>query len=66
MKKLNQKAQSMTEYILIVALIAVAAIAAVKIFGGFIQSGFGGAAAAVGSNAGTANGAGVVGNALGH
>ncbi len=34
MKKLNQKGQGMTEYILIVALIAVAVIASVKMFGG--------------------------------
>ena len=32
MKKLNQKGQGMTEYILIVALIAIAAIAALKYF----------------------------------
>ena len=34
----NKKGQSMTEYILIVALIAVAAIVAVKMFGSQIKS----------------------------
>jgi pilus assembly protein Flp/PilA len=40
MQKLNQKGQGMTEYILIVALIAVVVIGAVKIFGGKVSSGF--------------------------
>jgi len=40
MKKLNQKGQGMTEYILIVALIAVAVIGAVKYFGHTTQEGF--------------------------
>ncbi len=40
MKKLNQKGQGMAEYLLIVALIAVAVIAAVKIFGHDTQTGF--------------------------
>jgi pilus assembly protein Flp/PilA len=33
MKRLNQRGQGMTEYILIVALIAIAVIGAVKYFG---------------------------------
>lgn len=40
MKKLNQKGQGMTEYILIVALIAVAVIGAVKYFGSKTKDGF--------------------------
>lgn len=40
MKKLNQKGQGMTEYILIVALIAVSVIGAVKFFGRKTQDGF--------------------------
>jgi len=40
MKKLNQRGQGMTEYILIVALIAVAVIGVVKIFGSNVKSGF--------------------------
>ena len=40
MKKLNQKGQGMTEYILIVALIAVAVIGVVKFFGSSVKSGF--------------------------
>lgn len=53
MKKLNQKGQGMTEYILIVALIAVAVIAAVKIFGHTVQSGFNSASTAVGGAVGS-------------
>ncbi len=40
MKKPNQKGQGMTEYILIVALIAVAVIGAVKFFGNKTSAGF--------------------------
>ena len=40
MKRLNQKGQGMTEYILIVALIAVAVIGAVKYFGSKTKDGF--------------------------
>jgi pilus assembly protein Flp/PilA len=47
MKKLNQKGQGMTEYILIVALIAVAVIGAVRIFGGNVKTGFSNAGNAV-------------------
>jgi Flp pilus assembly pilin Flp len=57
MKKLSQKGQGMTEYILIVALIAVVAIAAVKMFGKNVKNGFenasnqvGGAITNIGSN----------------
>jgi pilus assembly protein Flp/PilA len=49
MKKLNQKGQGMTEYILIVALIAVAVIASVKMFGGKVNQGFTNAATQVGN-----------------
>jgi type IV pilus assembly protein PilA len=63
MKKLNAKGQGMTEYILIVALIAVAAIAVVKIFGGSIQAGFHGATQAVSGAVGSSNAAGVAGAA---
>lgn len=47
MKKLNQKGQGMTEYILIVALIAVAVIGAVKYFGHSTKDSFNSAADAV-------------------
>jgi len=57
MKKLNQKGQGMTEYILIVALIAVAVIAAVKMFGGKVNSGFQNASNQVGNATGNAGGA---------
>lgn len=50
MKNLNQKGQGMTEYILIVALIAVAVIGAVKYFGSTTKKGFSDAAGNV-SNA---------------
>jgi Flp pilus assembly pilin Flp len=52
----------MTEYILIIALIAVAVIAVVKIFGGTLRSGFGTASSAIG----TATGSGVAQGASGH
>lgn len=39
-KRSSERGQSMTEYILIIALIAIAAIAAVKLFGGKIFTGF--------------------------
>lgn len=48
----KQSGQGMTEYILIVALIAVAVIAAVKIFGGSVKTGFGNATTAVTANSG--------------
>jgi Flp pilus assembly pilin Flp len=50
--KLNKKqsGQGMTEYILIVALIAVAVIAAVKIFGTSVSTGFTSATAQVTGN----------------
>ncbi len=55
MKKLNQKGQGMTEYILIVALIAVAVIGAVKIFGGKVHEGFDNATTQVGKAIPTPN-----------
>jgi Flp pilus assembly pilin Flp len=65
MKKLlkNQSGQGMTEYILIIALIAVAVIAAVKIFGGTLTGGFNAASGAIGTNTGAASGQGVAGAA---
>jgi len=48
MKLKNQRGQGMTEYILLVALIAIAAIAAVKYFGSKTKEGFEAAADAVG------------------
>ncbi len=66
MKKMNQKGQGMTEYILIVALIAVAVIAAVKIFGHSVQAGFGSASTAVGSAVGSGVAQGAGGAAAGH
>jgi Flp pilus assembly pilin Flp len=47
----NQSGQGMTEYILIVALIAVAVIAAVKLFGTNVTNGFNSAAGQISSNA---------------
>lgn len=44
----HQRGQGMTEYILLVALIAIACIAAVKYFGGKTKEGFQTAADAVG------------------
>ena len=40
MNKSNERGQGMTEYIILVALIAVAAITAVKYFGGSTTEGF--------------------------
>jgi type IV pilus assembly protein PilA len=63
--KLNQKqsGQGMTEYILIVALIAVAVIAAVRIFGSSVSTGFSNASAQISGNtsASSTNGSGVAG-----
>ena len=50
----SQVGQGMTEYIIIVALIALASIAAVKFFGGSVQGAFGGMAAVLGGDAPTA------------
>jgi Flp pilus assembly pilin Flp len=70
--KLNQKqsGQGMTEYILIVALIAVAVIGAVRIFGTSVSTGFSNATGQISGNtsASAANGggaAGAVGSAAG-
>lgn len=49
MRKMNQRGQGMTEYIILVALIAVAAIAAVKFFGSKTKEGFENAGNAVGN-----------------
>jgi pilus assembly protein Flp/PilA len=49
-KTLNQKGQGMTEYILIVALIAVAVIGAVKFFGSSTNANFKATAASVTTN----------------
>lgn len=55
----RQRGQGMTEYILLVALIAIACIAAVKYFGGKTKEGFQTAADAVGGvNDGMSNGGG--------
>jgi Flp pilus assembly pilin Flp len=48
MKRLNQKGQGMTEYILIVALIAVAVIGAIKFFGKSTANNFNAASKAIG------------------
>jgi Flp pilus assembly pilin Flp len=45
----GKKGQGMTEYILIIALIAVLVIGAVKAFGGKVKKGFADSAAKVGS-----------------
>lgn len=37
LKKMNKKGQTLVEYILIVSLVAVLAIALVKIFGGYLK-----------------------------
>lgn len=37
MKKMNNKGQTLVEYVLIISLIAVVAIAAVKLFGGYLK-----------------------------
>jgi len=67
--KINQSGQGMTEYILIIALIAIAVIAAVRIFGGSVSSGFQSAANQINSNTSGSvanNAAGVVGNTVGN
>jgi Flp pilus assembly pilin Flp len=46
----KQSGQGMTEYILIVALIAVAVIVAVKLFGTNVTNGFNNAAGQIGNN----------------
>jgi len=56
----NQSGQGMTEYILIVALIAVAVIAAVKFFGTSTAASFKSTAGTLTTQVGTAN---VAGNA---
>ena len=50
MKRLSNKGQGMTEYILIVALIAIFVIGGIKIFGSKTKQGFNDAANAVGQN----------------
>jgi Flp pilus assembly pilin Flp len=45
----SKKGQGMTEYILIIALIAVLVIGAVKVFGGKVKKGFADSAEKVGS-----------------
>jgi Flp pilus assembly pilin Flp len=50
MRKLNQEGQGMTEYIILVALIAVAALAAVKYFGGKTKDSFNAAGDSVQNN----------------
>ena len=45
----NQDGQGMVEYILIVALIAVAVIGAVRLFGGKVNKGFQNAATEIGN-----------------
>jgi Flp pilus assembly pilin Flp len=45
----NKKAQGMTEYILIIALIAILVIGAVKLFGNKVKKGFSDSASKVGS-----------------
>jgi Flp pilus assembly pilin Flp len=64
MKKrvMNQRGQGMTEYILIIALIAVAVIVAVKMFSGSLSGGFTSAAGAISTNTGAT---GAVGNIAG-
>jgi Flp pilus assembly pilin Flp len=65
----NQKGQGMTEYILIVALIAVFAIGAIKFFGTSTANNFSAAAnatnTAVGSATGGGNPSGAVGGVVG-
>lgn len=61
-KKRAQRGQGMTEYILLVALIAIVCIAAVRHFGSKTKDGFNAAADAVGGS--TANSGGAVGGAL--
>lgn len=60
-RKVNEKritGQGMTEYIIIVSLIALASITTVKLFGGAIQGAFGGMASVLGGGT-EAAGAGV-------
>jgi Flp pilus assembly pilin Flp len=52
--KKNQTGQGMTEYILIVALIAVAVIVAVKLFGTSVKTGFDSATTQIISNTSSA------------
>ena len=66
MKKLNQKGQGMTEYILIVALIAVAVIGAVKFFGHSTAANFTTAAGATGAAVQGAAAEGAAGAVAGH
>ena len=54
----NQRGQGMTEYIILVALIAVAAIAAVRFFGSKTKEGFENAAAEVGAASDSSSSAG--------
>jgi len=67
MKKLakNQRGQGMTEYILIIALIAVAVIVAVKMFSGSLSGGFTTAAGAVGTNTGATGAVGTLAGSAG-
>ena len=37
MRKLNNKGQTLVEYVLIISLVTVIAIAAVKVFGGYLK-----------------------------
>jgi Flp pilus assembly pilin Flp len=63
----KQSGQGMTEYILIVALIAVAVIVAVKLFGTNVTNGFNNAAGQISSNTGgstAANAANTAANAV--
>ena len=50
MRRLNQQGQGMTEYIILVALIAVAALAAVKYFGAKTKDSFNAAGDSVQNN----------------
>jgi len=50
MRRLNAQGQGMTEYILIIALIAIFVIGGVKLFGKKTKKGFEDAANTVGSN----------------
>ncbi len=60
----KQSGQGMTEYILIVALIAVAVIAAVRIFGTSVSTGFNSAAAQVTGNTSGSTAAGAIGSVV--
>ncbi len=61
MKKIGQQGQGMTEYILLVALIAIVCIAAVRHFGSKAKDGFNNAAEAVGGSTGAQGGTGAAG-----